>query len=276
MIKHISRKFSSMNIPGDGRRSAADPIELSSQQSAIGNILSQMSETDLKDAIMILLNLHSAGTLNPKANPHNPNQNPKNMQATSKVEQMVLSLLKPGQVKIPFSEGHFEGEVINGRPNGHGQCKYKDNSSYRGEYRQGKKEGVGMYRWKDGSVYSGEYVGGKKQGIGRMDYVEGESYEGSWREDKMHGWGVTVFGERREQAKGAQGAQSTQGEPKKRKVPELMVNRWDMGTEEGEYFWISADRKEVKFGAYKGGKEHGERRVFQVKDVKMFKHGKLV
>ncbi|MCR5213695.1 MAG: MBL fold metallo-hydrolase [Eubacterium sp.] len=77
-----------------------------------------------------------------------------------------------------------------------------DGISYEGEMVNGLPEGKGIYHFKEG-YFSGEFIGGKYNGHGKMhyypvgdekddifdngDYVEGKLLEGNWKDNKMDG-----------------------------------------------------------------------------------------
>jgi hypothetical protein len=70
----------------------------------------------------------------------------------------------------------YEGELLNGRPNGKGKMTYTD------FYPEDLCEGgnISGYTLADGYVYEGDFVNGKMHGIGKKTYQSGKVEEGRW------------------------------------------------------------------------------------------------
>ena len=62
----------------------------------------------------------------------------------------------------------YEGEIVNGVPNGQGTMTCCDGIKYVGGYKDGKKNGQGTGTWFDGSEYVGEYKNGYEHGQGTL------------------------------------------------------------------------------------------------------------
>ena len=68
--------------------------------------------------------------------------------------------------KSKTSQTRYEGEVINGIPNGIGTLYLLDGSIYVGEYKDGKYHGQGTFNRYDGSKYVGGFRYGELNGQG--------------------------------------------------------------------------------------------------------------
>lgn len=82
---------------------------------------------------------------------------------------------------------------------GHGVERFANGDLYEGDYINGKPDGKGEYRWSDGSYYKGEFCGGLRHGKGfwskagksRFDNLTGnDCYEGDYVNDKKCGKGI--------------------------------------------------------------------------------------
>ena len=108
---------------------------------------------------------------------------------------------------------------ILGKPNGYGQYKWKNGSSYIGEFQNGLKFGFGKYRkskanqtnmyegqyfkdkkhgfgiakWASGNVYRGQYKEDEREGIGEMKWIDGSLYIGQWERGIQNGFGRMKF-----------------------------------------------------------------------------------
>jgi hypothetical protein len=105
-------------------------------------------------------------------------------------------------------------------PEGEGEEKYADGSSYKGERSNGKRHGKGCFWWPDRGLYVGIFCEGFMHGLGEMRYPAGgkyngelklgkrcglggylysrhatephQEYLGQWEDDRPHGWGLRV------------------------------------------------------------------------------------
>lgn len=66
--------------------------------------------------------------------------------------------------KFEFEGGLYEGEAINGVPNGQGKLTYKDGTVYEGAFANGKPHGQGSFTDGAGHVFNLEWVDGRQQG----------------------------------------------------------------------------------------------------------------
>jgi hypothetical protein len=92
-------------------------------------------------------------------------------------------------VKVKEITGEYSGACAGGKANGKGKAAGID--VYEGEFVNGYPEGKGMYTWKDGHYFIGFYKKGNKEGKGDM-YYEGAGggdsvITGYWKKDKYIG-----------------------------------------------------------------------------------------
>lgn len=77
-----------------------------------------------------------------------------------------------GIKKITDVQGNvYNGFVVNGVYEGHGEMTYTNGKTYEGEWKLGKRNGYGVLKSKNNTV----------------------EYEGQWKEDKRHGHGTTYY-----------------------------------------------------------------------------------
>ncbi len=91
----------------------------------------------------------------------------------------------------------YEGEMLDGIPNGQGTMKYADGTVYEGNWIDGKREGTGSYGGADPSgvefIYSGDWENDERNGQGTETWVNGESYTGNWADGMKNGKGTTTY-----------------------------------------------------------------------------------
>ncbi|KAL7059439.1 hypothetical protein AAHC03_013314 [Spirometra sp. Aus1] len=90
----------------------------------------------------------------------------------------------------------YAGYWKDGLKSGKGRMDYsRDNSSfYDGNWLDGKPNGVGYRRYTGGSIYEGQWVDGLRHGFGELKWPERcECYSGEWRNGKQHGKGLYVW-----------------------------------------------------------------------------------
>jgi hypothetical protein len=86
----------------------------------------------------------------------------------------------------------YVGTFAGGKPHGQGYFR-SAMGQYEGEVVNGLPEGAGIFLYPNGDRYEGQWKGGVKEGQGRMRYVLGGSYDGEWHQDNRHGHGVLVY-----------------------------------------------------------------------------------
>jgi len=84
----------------------------------------------------------------------------------------------------------YEGEIVNGVPNGQGTMTCCDGSKFVGEYKDGEKNGQGTFTFSWGGKYEGEYKDGKQNGQGTETYPSGSKYVGEWKDGVRNGQGT--------------------------------------------------------------------------------------
>ena len=105
-----------------------------------------------------------------------------------------------GNAECKFKDGSFyEGEWVNGLPEGYGTMVFANKDKYVGDWNEGKMNGVGIYRFYNSSsqefsaVYRGEFVDGRREGRGKMTYANNDVYVGTWQNNMRTGSGVMWF-----------------------------------------------------------------------------------
>ena len=77
----------------------------------------------------------------------------------------------------------YEGEIVNGVPNGQGTMTCCDGVKYVGGYKDGEKNGQGTETFPNGNKFVGEFKDGKKHGQGTF----------TWADGKKNGRGTTTW-----------------------------------------------------------------------------------
>jgi hypothetical protein len=90
---------------------------------------------------------------------------------------------------------YYDGEIVNGKPNGRGVLVYNNSDRYEGNFRNGLPSGQGMYLFANNDRYEGEFATGKFNGKGTFTYENGDSYSGDFRNGQPHGRGTFSFAE---------------------------------------------------------------------------------
>lgn len=80
----------------------------------------------------------------------------------------------------------YDGDMVEGRPQGYGKAYYKDGRFYEGEWLKGRPHGQGKLYYDNMNIwYEGEWVKGKREGFGKSYYEDGSlAYEGQWKDGK--------------------------------------------------------------------------------------------
>ena len=81
----------------------------------------------------------------------------------------------------------FEGEIVDGVPNGEGTENFPNGQKYFGEFKDGLPNGQGMKTFPDGKKYMGEFKDGLKNGQGTFTYLDGEKYVGEFKDGLPNG-----------------------------------------------------------------------------------------
>lgn len=174
----------------------------------------------------------------------------------------------------------YEGELVNGKPEGTGKLLYKGEVFYEGEFKNGALEGNGkMYDmnnpasyyegafvnnrfhgegktvYDDGSYHVGAYKNGLRDGQGKSYQPDGAlSYEGSYVNEAVHGEGTAYLGEFIYEGMFDTGAFEGQG--KMYHGDELIYDgEWEAGYRSTGKTYV--DGKPVYAGTYRDDKPHG-------------------
>ncbi len=91
--------------------------------------------------------------------------------------------------KIIYNDGIYEGETVDGVPNGFGIYSYSDGSKYEGDWKDGCKHGQGKMLYFNGDIYEGHWKNELRSGHGKIIYCDGEIYDGGWKIGQRSGYG---------------------------------------------------------------------------------------
>lgn len=126
--------------------------------------------------------------------------------------EMLAAVAGKTRVSVKMSEGVYEGEAMNGRPDGIGriygpgyivdgrfECGrlvrgtlQTSAERYEGQFLDGRRHGFGTAWW-DGSAYSGEWQMNTQTGRGTFVYGNAR-YTGEFLDGKRHGIGRIDYG----------------------------------------------------------------------------------
>ena len=127
----------------------------------------------------------------------------------------------------------FEGEIVDGVPNGEGTETYPDGQKYVGVFKDGLPNGKGTLTSPDGQKHVGGWKDGRKNGQGIESSPGGEEFEGIWKNGEiLNGKGSLILSN-----------------------GEKYVGEWKDGVSQGTL--ISPDGKEY-VGEFKDRKKHGQ------------------
>lgn len=111
-----------------------------------------------------------------------------------------------GEVRDGKPDGHgvytlangdrYQGDVHEDQPHGHGIYVWAHGDRYEGDMREGRPHGRGTHVSTNGDRYDGEWRDGVNHGRGVFTWADGSRYEGDWRNDRPHGYGVFTSGRR--------------------------------------------------------------------------------
>ena len=87
----------------------------------------------------------------------------------------------------------FEGEIVDGVPNGEGTENFPNGQKYFGEFKDGLPNGQGIKTFPNGWKYVGESKDGKRHGQGTFTFSDGRQYEGEWNGGLFYGKGTYTF-----------------------------------------------------------------------------------
>jgi hypothetical protein len=102
---------------------------------------------------------------------------------------------------LDFGEGVYYGQVMNEVPHGFGVLKMKG-CKFVGEFFDGSPVNkgffIGQYRLSSGLLYQGETFNQSLNGYGKVTFPNQDTYEGYLFDNHLHGNGIYVFSEGRE------------------------------------------------------------------------------
>ena len=91
----------------------------------------------------------------------------------------------------------YQGEFINGYPNGKGKIIYPDGqskiSSYEGDVKYGRMNGVGTIVQRDGIIYTGNVQNGMANGKGVYKFLNGNVWESNFKNNIASGQSIATF-----------------------------------------------------------------------------------
>lgn len=91
----------------------------------------------------------------------------------------------------------YEGDLLDGKPHGHGVRRWSCGRMYEGEFLTGKMHGNGRLLDKDGRIYNGSFVRSRPQGFGALHENDGTLYQGEFVKGRRQGQGTQRFADGR-------------------------------------------------------------------------------
>ena len=106
------------------------------------------------------------------------------------------------KIKKDYTDGKYEGFIINNKRELKGVMCYKNGSKYEGQWKNDKRHGKGIFTSQNynnpnliGIKYEGEFNNDKIEGYGIGKYTSGDRYEGEWKNNKQYGRGILIYKE---------------------------------------------------------------------------------
>eukprot|EP00347_Sterkiella_histriomuscorum_P011115 403373702 len=88
---------------------------------------------------------------------------------------------------------YYDGDYVDGIPNGYGVMIFSNGEMYCCEYKNGKKHGLGTCYWNDGNSYEGQWMDWNRHGEGVYKYANGDIEKGTWKDNKQHGEFIKTY-----------------------------------------------------------------------------------
>jgi len=111
-----------------------------------------------------------------------------------KYEGEIVNGVPNGQGTMTCCDGvKYVGGYKDGEKNGQGTETFPDGGKYVGEFRDGKRHGQGTFTWSDGQKDVGEFKDGLQNGQGTETYPNGQKYVGEFKDGKYHGQGTYSY-----------------------------------------------------------------------------------
>ncbi|MBH5319319.1 ankyrin repeat domain-containing protein [Paenibacillus sp. GSMTC-2017] len=106
--------------------------------------------------------------------------------------QEIIDIISKSQNygSIRFDGMIYEGDLLDGVPNGKGIYTMDDGSKYEGEIRNGKPDIHGKFTLSDGTYYEGQHVKGVLEGQGTFVMTDKSKYVGQFKNGKFNGFGT--------------------------------------------------------------------------------------
>ncbi|CAA0809937.1 Histone H3 K4-specific methyltransferase SET7/9 family protein [Striga hermonthica] len=111
--------------------------------------------------------------------------------------------VRPGQSRLApvlavillstYTTFSYEGDLVDGRYDGHGIESWARGSKYRGQYMQGLRHGYGVYKLYTGDSYAGEWCNGQGHGVGVQTCGDGSCFIGEFKRGVKHGLGCLGY-----------------------------------------------------------------------------------
>ena len=83
----------------------------------------------------------------------------------------------------------YDGQFKDGERNGKGKMVWFNRNSYDGDWKNGLMDGRGTYKWLGGNTYVGEWAKGRQNGRGKFSFLNGNSYDGEYKDGIANGRG---------------------------------------------------------------------------------------
>lgn len=101
-----------------------------------------------------------------------------------------------GNVGESMPAGAYQGQCLNGKPEGVGEVVFNNGDRFNGSFKNGRIDGSGIWTsGSSGNSYSGSWRDGKRDGTGTYNWVHSkQQYVGTWVDDKRHGQGKLTWG----------------------------------------------------------------------------------
>jgi hypothetical protein len=104
----------------------------------------------------------------------------------------ITENIKEKIINLPWRDGLYSGEVLDGVPHGQGVW-HDDKGSFEGEFKNGRADGQGKYTYENGSMYVGVIRHGLYQGYGVFTHPDEFRAEGQFKDQELHGQGKIIW-----------------------------------------------------------------------------------
>lgn len=144
-------------------------------------------------AVLLMLVLGAACTTVPIGGPTAPRDDPNagvlTLSSGRAVAIYPADLRFTGTAEYRWPDGRtYDGEWLNGEPQGRGTETLPDGETYAGQWDGGMRHGLGELLGARGGLYQGEFHRGVREGNG-VQFSEDGVYQGEWSADREHGYG---------------------------------------------------------------------------------------